>query len=86
MTTPTPCSSAIAGEGRNEKRDAITAMIQTHNAPRTREEHLASAFFDKPQLYVPDSEEELAVPKWFRREVRAAIGTTNLKNPRGGVQ
>jgi len=46
--------------------DAITAMMQTHNAPQTREEYLASAFFDRPQPYVPDSEEEMTVPKWFR--------------------
>jgi hypothetical protein len=43
--------------------DAITAMMQTHNAPQTREECLASAFFDKPQPYVPDFEEEMTVPK-----------------------
>ncbi len=46
--------------------DAITAMMQTHNAPQTREEYLAWAFFDKPQPYMPDFEEKMTVRKWFR--------------------
>ena len=45
--------------------NAITAMMQK-NARQTREEYLAWAFFDKPQLYVPDFEEKMTVPKWFR--------------------
>jgi hypothetical protein len=46
--------------------NAITAMMQTHNATQTREEYLAWAFFDKPQPYVPDVEEKMTVCKWFR--------------------
>ncbi len=49
--------------------NAITAMIQTHNAPQIREDYLAWAFFDKPQPYVPDFEEEMTVPKWFRLRI-----------------
>lgn len=47
-------------------KDAIVAMLKTHNAPMTRAEYLAWAYFSKPQPYEPDPEEEMLIPKEFR--------------------
>jgi hypothetical protein len=46
--------------------NAITAMMQKKQCPTDPRGIFGVGFFDKPQPFVPDFEEKMTVPKWFR--------------------